>query len=256
MTTVSLDAMFTGFMAFVRISVLLLTIPIFAGRVPVQIRVAMGAMVAWLIVPFIPVQAEIPVGLGRLIVSSINEAIIGFTMGLAAQIAFATVEFAGRLIATEIGLMISSDINPFTESNAPTVSIVLYQMTVLVFLITGIHQDIFLAFLRSFDIQPAGQLMLNLKSADLLVRQTGDLLIVGFQMAAPVIAVNFILNLSFAVLGRAVAGMNVFILSFPLRILAGLGILLATAGLLTQFIVQINAEIPENMLRLATFDRF
>jgi flagellar biosynthetic protein FliR len=48
------------------------------------------------------------------------------------------------------------------------------------------------------------------------------MLLVALKLAAPVFSTILIVNVSMAMLGRAVAQMNVFVLSFPLTIGAGL----------------------------------
>ena len=53
----------------------------------------------------------------------------------------------------------------------------------------------------------------------------------------------------FSVLGRAAPSLNVFLLSFPVQILAGLTVLSMTLGLIVQYILRDMALIPETMLQ-------
>jgi len=75
--------------------------------------------------------------------------------------------------------------------------------------------------------------------------------VVGLQMAAPVMAVSFILALIFSVLGRAVPQMNVFSESFAIRLFAGLTVFGASMPLMAQHIANYLGRLPEDMLRVA-----
>ena len=55
-----------------------------------------------------------------------------------------------------------------------------------------------------------------------VIQLSQDMLVVALKLAAPVFCTILIVNASMAMLGRAVAQMNVFVLSFPITIGAGL----------------------------------
>ena len=70
-----------------------------------------------------------------------------------------------------------------------------------------------------------------------LIQNSAKILVLGLQMAAPIVAVNFLINLAFAILGKIVPRMNVFVTSFTIRIAAGFLILLTSLGLLTHILM-------------------
>jgi flagellar biosynthesis protein FliR len=72
-------------------------------------------------------------------------------------------------------------------------------------------------------------------------------------MAAPLIAVNYIITLSFAILGRAVPGMNILVLSFGVRVFVGLSVLALVFGMIVQFLIGMINDSPEQMLQFLPF---
>ena len=71
------------------------------------------------------------------------------------------------------------------------------------------------------------------------------------QLAAPVMAVSFIVSLVFSVLGRAVPQMNVFHESFAIRTLGGLSVFGVTLQLMSEHIANYVRRLPEDMLSVA-----
>ena len=80
------------------------------------------------------------------------------------------------------------------------------------------------------------------------VREVSRVFVIGTLMAAPFIALNFLVNVSFAVLGKAVPKMNVFMTSFSVRILGGLVLLVSSLLLLTSYILDNSRRSVEVML--------
>jgi flagellar biosynthesis protein FliR len=69
-------------------------------------------------------------------------------------------------------------------------------------------------------------------------------------LAAPLLAVSFIISLVFAVLGRAVPQMNVFTESFAVRPLVGLSVFGMVLDLMAEHIMNYLHHLPEDMLRV------
>jgi flagellar biosynthetic protein FliR len=84
-----------------------------------------------------------------------------------------------------------------------------------------------------------------------IVKQTSGVFSAGLLIAAPLIAVSFIITLIFVVLSRAVPQMNVFVESFAFRIMAGLAVFALTIHLMAQHIANYTRHLPEDMLRVA-----
>jgi flagellar biosynthetic protein FliR len=184
----------------------------------------------------------VPVDIAALIFSAGHELLIGLMMGLGMRLVFFALEFAGQLISTEVGLMMSAQIDPISQSDSTPIGSALFYLGSLIFLISGAHHAMFAAFLRSFELAPVGTVA--------AMGNIGEVFLIALQMAAPIMAINFIVNMTFAILGKAAPGINVFVESAVFRIIAGMTLLGLTLGLTAQLVLSQLRQAPELMLRL------
>ena len=236
-------------LVFLRTGAFFMGIPLFAGRMlPMKIKTAFGLILALLINPLIPANLELATTFAGVILLALNEVCIGLLLAMTVRMIFFAVELAGYLISYEIGLMASNSVNPLLGSSDATITTLLYYFSLLVFFVTGIHYDVLKAFIMSFEILPIGNFFLSTNPMREFVREVSRVFVIGTLMAAPFIALNFLVNVSFAVLGKAVPKMNVFMTSFSVRILGGLVLLVSSLLLLTSYILDNSRRSVEVML--------
>jgi len=238
-------------LVLLRTGAFFLGIPLFAGKlIPVRIRMAFGLMLSLLISPHVSADLGLSSHYVGVILLAINEICIGLLLAMMVRMVFFAVELAGFLISYEIGLMASSSINPLLGSTDATLSSLFYYFSLLIFFIVGIHHEVIKAFTLSFDLLPIGSFLLRSNPMLEYVSEVSNVFVLGVLMAAPFIALNFIVNISFAVLGKAVPKMNVFITSFAVRILAGLVLLISTILLFSSYVIEHSRRSVEVMLKI------
>jgi flagellar biosynthetic protein FliR len=238
-------------LAFVRSSTLIVTAPVVGHiAVPVQVKVALGLFLALVLSPVISVQTGIAdLGLGRLMLLALQEGVVGMVIGFAAGIIFQGVSAAGELIGFELGLSLANVFDPETGLNNLLGSFLSLAM-MLVFLMLNGHHFVIQALVMSYKVVPVGQMALGAASASTLIGMTGMLFIVAVKFAAPVIVASFLLNVALAILTRVAPQMNVFVMSFPLKIVTGVLVLMASAPLLILVFKQLLAGLEEDVLAL------
>jgi flagellar biosynthetic protein FliR len=141
-------------------------------------------------------------------------------------------------------------VNPLLGSTDSTVTTLLYYFSLLIFFIYGIHYEVLKAFVLSFELLPIGSFFLTANPTVEFVKEVTHVFVLGTLIAAPFIALNFLINISFAVLGKAVPKMNVFMTSFSIRILSGLILLVSSILLITSYIVDNSKRSVEVMLNI------
>lgn len=239
-------------LVFVRVSAMLSVFPVFSTRnIPVQLRLALGAFVAAMVSPTLPIAAVDGGdfwGLTRLIAM---EAAAGLIFGFASRMIFFAIDLAGTLISTEIGLTMPSSMNPMNDAQSVAPGLMLYYLAAMLWLSLDMHHWALVAFQKTYTYLPIGGVHVSESLLMDMVSRTSQTFVIALQLTAPVMAISFILTLVFSVMGRAVPQMNVFAESFSVRILVGMSVFGLTMQLMSQHIINYLRQLPEDMLRVA-----
>jgi flagellar biosynthesis protein FliR len=239
-------------MVFLRLSAFLFVLPFFsATNFPVMMRVALGAIAALLLAPTLPPLSLNGLTVFGLLGVMIKEVSIGLLLGFVSRMVFYAADFAGNVIATEIGLNLGSIFNPMSQQSSQVPGTILFFLAAVVMLSLDLHHWVLAGFQRTYSVLPIGGAHLNGALFATVVGHTSKIFIVGLQIAAPVLAVSFVVTLVFAVLSRAVPQMNVFTLSFSFRIVGGLAVFGFTLQLTAQHVLNYLHRLPDDLLNLA-----
>jgi flagellar biosynthesis protein FliR len=240
------------FLVFARAGALLAIFPAFsATNIPVQLRVALAALIAFLAAPFLPLPAPAQTSFWSLIHLVFVEVSVGLLLGFVSRLIFFAIDMAGGIISTEMGLMLSSNFNPLTSSALPVPGTILFWLTMMLLFSLNLHHWIIAAFQHSYTLVPIGGAHMSEALVLDLMRRTSEIFRIAVQMSAPVMAVSFVITLIFSVLSRAVPQMNVFAESFPIRSLAGLAVFGLTCNLMGQHIENYLRRLPDDFLHVA-----
>lgn len=248
MISIHIEDIYPILLIFIRASGLFLVMPIFSGSmIPSTVRIAMAAILAYLLAPAFGDFGGVPGHWFVVVGQVVHELLTGLLMGFAARFLLYALEMAGEIISVQIGLSMSTNIDPITRSSATPANTMLYSLGTVLFLVTGAYQFCLIAFARSFEVFPPSAVFAP-RSLDTVIAASGQIFLLAIQIAAPLLAISFLVNMAFSVLGRASPSLNVFMLSFPVQILAGLTVFSMTLGLTVQYILRDMQRLPELML--------
>ncbi|MCF7668805.1 MAG: flagellar biosynthetic protein FliR [Verrucomicrobia bacterium] len=240
------------FMVFLRAGALFAVFPVFASpNYPVQLRIALAAFTSFLIMPMVDNTLPPDMNFLEIFGCMITEVLIGAFLGFMSRMVFYSLEFAGALISTQMGIMMSSDMDPVHHVRTQTPGVVLYLLAGMLFFCLNMHHWILIGFRRSFQLVPVGGAGVSNNLVLEVIHQSTFVFSVAVQIAAPMVAVSFLVTLIFGILGRAIPQMNVFMESFAFRVLGGMIVFGLTVSVMAQYIMNFFNRLPEDFLRIA-----
>ncbi len=244
---------FAFMLILMRMVGLFLYVPFFSHKsIPMLAKGGFAMAFALIVFPLVDVQVALPETLLPMILWMAKELAVGLAMGFAVRMLFFMIDFASHILTVEIGLTPSAEFDPSHSTGANPVGSMMYFLGLMIIL-SGTEYDILRAYISSYEVAPVAYMDLNAYAGDYIVRETAGIFKVGILIAAPVIAVNFLVNLVFAVLGKVVPKLNVFILSFSARILAGISIFSFSIMMIVGYIVKYSSGTTEMMMRFIMF---
>jgi flagellar biosynthesis protein FliR len=207
-----------------RVTGLLATFPVLGSeQMPLQLRAALGALLATVILPVLPTAPVLPTGIPALVALMAGELAIGMLLGTVVAWILEAVAFAGTLMDTQMGFSFVQFLDPATNQSASVSGTLMMQIATLMIFVTGLHHQLILALVDSYRVAPMGQgVPLQVMG---LITLIGQVLAKGFQLAFPVLAVLFLLDLILGISGKFMPQLQLLQLSFPLKISLGMVIL-------------------------------
>ncbi len=209
---------------FARVTSMLVVAPLYSYQtVPVAFKAGLGGFLALVLTPVLAGQTTVPeAALPVLALAVLREIAAGLVMGFAASLLFAGVRAAGEIIAFDIGFSAANVFDPENGTQNPVLGEALYLFSMLIFLSLNGHHFVLEALRMSYDAVPAGGADMGGPVVPGLVAMAGMLFVVAVKVAAPVIVALFLSNVALAILSRVMPQMNIFTVSFPLKIGVGL----------------------------------
>lgn len=187
---------------------------------------------AWLGPEEWPAPAPLPTDVAEYARIGVTEFAVGLALGLGVTILLSGLQLAGELIDQQTGIALSEIFNPgFEELDGSVTGRFLFLFGTTGFLLmTPLDGHLLLlsALVETFQTLPVAEATITAPTVDLLSGLVHASLVLGLQVAAPVLAAMSLVALSMGFLGHTVPQVNVFVVGFPIRAAANLGILALT----------------------------
>lgn len=213
---------------FIRTLALFTTIPVLSQRqVPMRIRVSLAFLITVCAQASLPAMPVIQLNSAVAVLVVIQQVLVGLTLGFAARIVFAAIEFAGEIVGLQMGLNYAGFFDPSTGGQGTAVGRFFGTVVAWLFVVINGHLLIIMALVGSFQAFPVSPEPFAFLRT--LQPQTwgAEVFQLGLWIALPMVTMLLFVNLVLGVISRVSQQMNIFAIGFPITLAVGLlGVLL------------------------------
>ena len=245
----------TYMLVLLRVSIFLFMLPIFSSNVfPNRLKMGFALVVSLALYSVVDVDlSRFPMTVISTGLMILAEALIGLTLGLCLRIFFGSVQLAGQVIGFQMGFAMINVVDPQTGANVSIMDQLGYWVCVIIFLILNGHHIMFLAMIDSFKLVPIGFFMMQEVMMARMLDLGAQLFLLAIKIGAPVIASLAFVSVGFGLVAKFSPQMNVMIVAFPLKIVAGLILFSLTLQIIVIVTKSYVAEFKELLMYFLYF---
>lgn len=218
-----------------RIASFMVTAPLFsiASTVPRQVKIGFSVAIAFMLFPIVAREEVIYETMWQYMAIILKEAAAGVTIGFMANICMNILNFAGRIIDTDIGFAMVSQFDPMTRDQVSITASIYTYFIMLLLIVTNMYQYVVRAIIDSYQLIPINGVHINVSHLlNLIMQYMVDCFVIGFRIVLPFFTVILLLNVILAILAKVAPQMNMFVVGMQLKVLTGLVVMVLTAALL------------------------
>lgn len=209
-----------------RIMGVFLQAPVFSSRnIPYQVKIGLTALISLVLFSQVAIPKDFPNNLGSFIALLVMQFLVGSVIGYVSYIVMAAVQFAGEILDIQIGLSAASVYDASTGDTTNLLRRFEFYFATIIYLIIDGHHVLLKAIQKSFEFIPLDGMAYTGALVNQLVVITMQIFYIGVQISAPMIIALLIVQIALGLLSRVAPQMNVFMLSFAVNILVGVGLL-------------------------------
>lgn len=228
----------TALLVFSRMLAFLYFAPVFNRKdIAFNIKLALALFFTLTLLWLVPVESHgsfVKGNGGLFLLQIFMNVVVGALIGFIADMILQAIYAAGDIMNNQIGLSSAVIFDPSARKQVVILETLFVFITTVVFIhIGGLHWLI-LALKRSFEVFPlytVNQPILKVINLDYLVTVSGNVLLIGTELVAPVMVVTMAIDIILGIVNRTAQQMPVFQLSFALKPAIGIAVMLSTLPL-------------------------
>ncbi len=185
---------------------------------------------AFLITPVLSLSVDVTMNFTTIGIYAVREIFIGFFIGMIGRTLLMIMDIAGSMISTQIGLSSATILNPGFASQGALTSLIMVLFGTAIFLSLDLHHLMFRGLVQSYHLFPINKPLMMDDITKGYIQLFSTVFWIGIQLSTPFTIAFIVIQVCFGLMNRMIPQMQIFFVSLPFQIWAGLTIMLLIGG--------------------------
>lgn len=168
---------------------------------------------------------ETPAAIWTLTGLLMAEAVFGLAVGAAVALLIESFGLAAQILGFQAGYSYVNTVDPTTQVDATILNVFFTLLASLLFFAFDLHLFVLKAFAESLRNWPLGQFRTRPVDAEMMIRLGGTVVETGVRLAAPVIGMLLLVDLTLGLLNQVNSRLQLLTLAFPAKIIAAVALM-------------------------------
>jgi flagellar biosynthetic protein FliR len=187
---------------------------------------------------------------------AVAEFALGLVLGVGVLTILTGLQLAGELIDQQTGIALGEVASPGLDISGSLTGQFFFLTGVTILLLLepiGGHLMMVSALVETFQTLPIGEATISIPAIELLTSLVHQSLVLGIQVAAPLLATMSLVALTMGFLGHTVPQINVLVIGFPIRASVSLMVLAVSMSGVGRAVVDVLPGVIDNLRHAITF---
>lgn len=224
LNTILPQAVFAYLLILTRLGSIMVLLP-GIGEVYISPRIRMGlaVIVSFAFFPLLSGYApSIPETVPQLVFIILAEAIVGLFIGIVCRIILTSLEIAGMVISTQMGVSAAVMFNPVLATQGSLISVLLTLAGIEMMFLMDMHHLYFYAMQDSYQLFPVNRPIPFEDMSASISKIVSETFRIAVQMSAPFLVMGIVFFTGMGLLSRLMPQMQIFFIAMPVQIMLGL----------------------------------
>ncbi len=238
-------------MVLFRLTGIFVFAPMFGSSlIPVRVKVLFALTLSFCIYPLIPPQAALPLSMLSLAPAIASELAIGAIIGFGASLPLSAMQLGGTMMGLQLGMGLAQVYNPDFNEETEVISQLLMTTALTIFIILDGHHVLLGTLIDSFKSVPLGGYKPDGQVLSIMLGLLTAMLELGIRVAAPLLCLVFLESVAMGFVAKTVPQLNILTIGFPLRIIIGMMIFIATLATINESFIASVRDAMNMLLRV------